>query len=277
MTHFTTEALPSNDDTRSEEAISYPPCVVGYIRVSTDKQMLGTGTVRQRDAIEAYARAANIKIVEIFEESHSAVDDTPLQERPEFAKATEMARRMACPILVEKFDRLSRNQMVYAEWRESSRVRIVAVCEEDVFDTPGERARIAAAAANAEAKAAGQNAAYTRMRAEGRPIGNPKPSSRAHERSAEIRRQFAQQRHLKIADVLDELGHDLPRPDLARVLNDRGISSSSGKPWTPGRLATDHKKVLKILATRVQRARASDSQDEADWAEMTKQPGFAIF
>lgn len=276
MTSSDTEAQLLPEHLTSTEPASHRSAVA-YVRVSTDRQMAGVGTVRQRNAIEAYARAADIKIIEFFEESHSAADDTPLHERPELAKAVDMALRCGCPIFVERFDRLSRNPILHDEWRRTSRVRVIAVCEEDVFDTPGERARIAAAGADAEAKAAGQAAAYARMRAEGRPIGNPKPSSRAHERSADIRRHFARARHLKIVDVLDELGHDLSRPDLVRALNERGILSSTGKPWTPGLLAPDHKKALEIWRGRVEASAAKDVQDEADRIELEKNPRFGIF
>lgn len=250
---------------------------VAYVRVSTDKQLAGSGTDRQRRAIEAYAGAAGIKILEVFEESHSATDSTPLQDRPEWARAVDLALRRGCPILVERFDRLSRNMQAYDEWRRRYPVTVIAVTEEDVFQTPGERARIAAAAADADAKAAGQAATYARMRAEGRPIGNPKPSPLAHQKSADSRRHFARLRHLKIVGVLEELGHDLPRPALVRVLNERGILSSTGKPWTPGLLAYDHKKALEILRGRAEASVADNAQDEADRIEMEKNPQFGMF
>lgn len=268
---------PIHQELPSPTQLLSDTCAVGYVRVSTERQMAGSGTVRQRDAIEAYARGANVKIIEFFEESHSATDGTPLLERPEFAKAVEMALRCDCPIFIERFDRLSRNPALHAEWRKTSRVRIVAVCEEDVFETPGERARIAAAGADADAKAAGQAAAFAKMRAEGRPLGNPNPSPLAHQKSAEIRRHFARVRHLKIVDVLDELGHDLPRPDLVRALNERGILTGTGKPWTPGLLAPDHKKAIEILKARVEASEAKNDQDDADRIEMAKDPRFAMF
>ncbi|WP_411837312.1 recombinase family protein [Paracoccus sp. ME4] len=278
-----TSSSSFNSDTPIQQQLPSPTqllsdtCAVGYIRVSTEKQTVGAGTVRQREAIEAYARAANVKIIEFFEESHSATDGTPLLERPEFAKAVEMALRCDCPIFIEKFDRLSRNPALHAEWRRTSRVRIVAVCEEDLFETPGERARIAAAGVDADAKAAGQAAAYAKMRAEGRPLGNPNPSPIAHQKSAEIRRHFARVRHLKIVDVLDELGHDLPRPDLVRALNERGIRTGTGKPWTSGLLAPDYWKAIEILKARVEASEAKNDQDEADRVEMEKDPRFAMF
>lgn len=252
-------------------------CAVAYVRVSTHKQMEGSGTIRQREAIEAYARASNVKIIEFFEESHSATDGTPLQGRPEFAKAVDMALRCDCPIFIERFDRLSRNPALHDEWRRSSKVRIVAVCEEDVFETPGERARIAAARVDADAKAAGQAAAFAKMRAKGRSLGNPNPSPLSYRQSADVRRHFARLRHLKIVGVLDELGHELARPDLARALNERRIMSSTGKPWTPGLLAPDHRKAIEILKARNEAPAESDDQNEADLAEMKKNPRFGMF
>lgn len=254
---------------------------VGYVRVSTDNQLKGVGPDRQTEAINAYAGKAGVEVLTIISESHTATDATPLHEREGFAEALDWAKRFNCPILVETMDRVSRNERVFDEWRALSSIRIIPVCEQDIFDTAGERARVASASVMAKERAAKQAAAYDRKRAEGKPLGNPNPSPLANQRSVARRRTFAAQRLRKIVAVLDEMGPDTSRPDLARELNRRGIITSNGLEWTPKLLLRQHKEALAVVvearAKKAAEAEAALAQREADLEEMRKHPNFGMF
>lgn len=254
---------------------------VGYVRVSTDHQLKGVGPDRQTEAINAYADKAGVEVLTIISESHTATDSTPLHEREGFAEALDWAKRFNCPLLVETMDRVSRNERVFDEWRALSSIRIIPVCEQDIFDTAGERARVASASVMAEEKTAKQAAAFDRMRAEGKRLGNPKPSPLANQRSVARRKFFAAQRLQKIVVVLDEMGPDTSRPDLAHELNRRGVTTSNGHEWTPKRLARQHKEALAVVvearAKKASDAAAASARREADLEQMRKNPIFGMF
>lgn len=251
-------------------------CAIAYIRVSTAKQLRGWGPDAQRAAIEAYAKAASLKILDVVEEDHSATDATPLHDRPGFKLALDLAKRHSCPILVSRMHRLSRNVRSYDEFVRSFNVMIIPVCEVDTDVLPGQRARIAEAQTTAEIKAARQAAAFDRKRAAGEPIGNPNPSATTHKASVEARKRYSRQRVETIVAVMDEVGHGLSRPALAAVLNERGIRTSRGEDWNRVNIRRYHVEALRLLEERSAAAEAAKADAEEN--EMMKRvPGFGIF
>ncbi len=86
------------------------PVAVAYIRVSTQGQAkTGHGLAAQRDAIKAFAAAEGFKIAATYEESETGKGVDALDRRPQLAAALKAARRLKCPIVVSKLDRLSRD------------------------------------------------------------------------------------------------------------------------------------------------------------------------
>lgn len=81
-----------------------------YLRVSGLGQVSGDGFTRQREAIERYAAAHDIEIVEWFEE-RGVSGKTEWEERPAWS---EMIGRLngVRTILVEKLDRLARELFI---------------------------------------------------------------------------------------------------------------------------------------------------------------------
>lgn len=77
--------------------------IVAYYRVSTKKQSLGL--TAQRNAVEAYAVANNLTIVEAIEEKESGKEC----DRPGLSLAMATARKNKATLVVAKADRLSRD------------------------------------------------------------------------------------------------------------------------------------------------------------------------
>lgn len=247
-------------------------CAIGYARVSTQKQREGVGLVAQQGAIQAYAKAAPCKVLEIVEEDHSATDSSPLQDRPGFKRALDLAQLHGCPILVSRMDRLSRNGRAYDDFIRSYNVMVIPVCEVDVAVLPGQRARIAEAEAVAEFKAARQSAAFDRKRASGEPLGNPAPSASTHKASAEARRRLFLHRVELILGVMDQVGHDASRPALAAALNERGLRTSSGEEWNKANLRRYHVEAKRLITER--RGVSTETEQEEDLSNL---PGYGIF
>jgi DNA invertase Pin-like site-specific DNA recombinase len=83
--------------------------VIAYGRVSTAAQgKSGLGLDAQREAIDRFAKAEGLHIVETFTEVETAKGDT-LARRPKLAAALKAARKLKAPVLVAKLDRLSRD------------------------------------------------------------------------------------------------------------------------------------------------------------------------
>ncbi|AYO82684.1 recombinase family protein [Methylobacterium brachiatum] len=107
--------------------------IVVYVRVSTDRQgKSGLGLDGQRAAIAAFVQANGYSIVEEFEEVASGKGVDAIESRPQLAKALAKARKLKCPVLVAKLDRLSRDVAFVAGLMAQRVPFIVAELGEDV-------------------------------------------------------------------------------------------------------------------------------------------------
>lgn len=81
-----------------------PPRIVGYLRTSTDDQLLGLDA--QRDRLRDLARRRAADVAHVFTEHESGGDN----DRPELDRAIRLARRLRATLVVAKLDRLARDQ-----------------------------------------------------------------------------------------------------------------------------------------------------------------------
>jgi DNA invertase Pin-like site-specific DNA recombinase len=84
----------------------------GYLRVSGKSQVDGDGFPRQRAAIQAYADAHQIEVIEWFEE-RGISGTNELEDRPALVALLEaLLANGTSTVLVEKLDRLARDLMI---------------------------------------------------------------------------------------------------------------------------------------------------------------------
>ena len=84
--------------------------VVAYHRVSTERQgRSGLGLDAQRERCAAFAAQNGFDVVAAFTEVETGKGSDALDRRPQLAAALAAARRLRCPVLVAKLDRLSRD------------------------------------------------------------------------------------------------------------------------------------------------------------------------
>jgi DNA invertase Pin-like site-specific DNA recombinase len=81
-----------------------PHKIVGYVRTSTDDQLLGIDA--QEDRLRDIARRNAYDVDQVFVEHESGGDN----DRPELDKALRHARRIKAHLVVAKLDRLARDQ-----------------------------------------------------------------------------------------------------------------------------------------------------------------------
>src|SRR5882762_6758696 len=83
---------------------------VAYLRVSTQQQQRsGLGIEAQRAAIERFAAAESLTMIEEYSEFETGKGADALDRRPQLAAALAAARKAKCSIVVSKLDRLSRD------------------------------------------------------------------------------------------------------------------------------------------------------------------------
>src|SRR6185437_3073421 len=78
--------------------------IVGYLRTSTDDQLLGMDA--QQDRLRDIARRNSCDIDQVFIEHESGGNN----DRPELDRAIRLARRLRATLVVAKLDRLARDQ-----------------------------------------------------------------------------------------------------------------------------------------------------------------------
>ena len=81
-----------------------PHTIVGYLRTSTEDQLLGVDA--QRDRLGEIARRKRCAIAQVFTEHESGANN----DRPELDRAIRLARRLRATLVVAKLDRLARDQ-----------------------------------------------------------------------------------------------------------------------------------------------------------------------
>src|SRR4051794_18550671 len=83
---------------------------VTYLRVSSERQgRSGLGIEAQREAVRRFAETEGLELVAERVEVETGKGHDALDRRPELAAALAQARKLRCPIVVAKLDRLSRD------------------------------------------------------------------------------------------------------------------------------------------------------------------------
>jgi DNA invertase Pin-like site-specific DNA recombinase len=211
-----------------------PQRFVAYERVSTARQgTSGLGLEAQHKAIEDFARSRGADLIGRFTE----VESGRKADRPELAKALDLARLTGATLVIAKLDRLSRNAAFLLTLRDSG-VRFLAV------DMPGANdltVGIMALVAQAEREAISRRTkeALAVARARGVKLGNPNGAAalrRSDDNGKALRRTVAENadRHARdlapvIADIRAQ-GHTSLRA-IAAELNARGMLTRRGGRW----------------------------------------------
>ena len=204
---------------------------VAYSRVSTARQgRSGLGLDAQRTAVREYLAGKGWPPAAEFVE----VESGRRNDRPELARALEACRLYKATLVIAKLDRLARNAAFLLSLRDAG-VDFVACDMPDANRlTVGILACVAEAAA--EAISARTRAALAAAKARGRVLGGFKghvPSAEDTRRSAEVRRERAQEHAARVAPVLIGLrdaGLTSLRA-LAGGLNRRGVPAPGGGTW----------------------------------------------
>jgi DNA invertase Pin-like site-specific DNA recombinase len=195
---------------------------VVYTRVSTGRQgKSGLGLEAQQAMIQRFVDQEGFQIAQSFVEVQSGKDDD--QKRPQLHAALEAARKAKAPIIVAKLDRLSRDVHFISGLMKH---RVPFVVAELGADTDPFMLHIYAALAEKEGTIISERTkqALASAKAKGKQLGG----LRDHGRAA---KEAAVERAKALAPLFDELA-DKSSAEIARILNERGVATPTGKSWS---------------------------------------------
>src|SRR5689334_16048543 len=86
------------------------PQIIAYYRVSTQQQgKSGLGIEAQKQAVTRFVETEGLELAGAYVEIETGKGSDALDRRPQLAAALAHARKVKCPIVVAKLDRLSRD------------------------------------------------------------------------------------------------------------------------------------------------------------------------
>jgi len=211
---------------------------IAYLRVSSKRQARSALGIEGQLAIVQRFASERYTIEAIYVESESGAND----DRPELASALAQAKRLKCPVIVARLDRLSRDVAYIASLMAQRVPFIVAELGDDVDPF---LLHIYAALAEKERKLGGERtkAALAQAKLRGVKLGNP----RLHEARAaylDATRQARETRDAAVLDIAANRASWRTLTDLSEKCFQRGIVSRTGQ-----RLATSV--VWRVLARGV--------------------------
>lgn len=197
---------------------------ISYLRVSTDRQgVSGLGIEAQREAVQRYVACVGGNLLA----EHVEVETGRSATRPILLKSISQCRRDRAVLLIARLDRLARSVSFIASLIDSG-VEFVAV-DNPAANKPMLQMLAVFGEYERDQIAARTKAALAAAKARGVVLGaNGKVLAAAHraeaDRFAETLRGPVQSAFAKGAKTLK---------DLARHLNDAGLTTSEGSRWSP--------------------------------------------
>ncbi len=208
---------------------------VAYYRVSTDRQgKSGLGLEAQRATVADYLNGGDWTLLDEFVE----VESGKRADRPELAKALNLARRKKATLVIAKLDRLARNVAFIANLMEAG-VDFVAC---DLPDANRLTLHIMAAMAEHEREAISKRTkeALQAAKARGRKLGWAIPGrddqARASRAGVKVSKAVADQFAANVAPVIADIQRAgvTTLQGIADALNARGVKTARGRQWYAG-------------------------------------------
>src|SRR6266850_7312776 len=153
--------------------------MIVYYRVSTQRQgRSGLGLEAQRSAVTRFAESEGLAIVAEFIEVETGSGADALAQRPQLAAALAQAKKLKCPVIVAKLDRLSRDVAFIAGLMAQ---RVPFIVAELGADCDPFMLHIYAALAEKERRQISERtrAALASRKLQGTKLGNPTSAGRA--------------------------------------------------------------------------------------------------
>ena len=209
---------------------------ITYIRVSTQKQgRSGLGIEAQREAIARFAESEGFAIRAEHVEVETGKGADAIDHRPELAAALTLARKLKCPVIVAKLDRLSRD-VAFISGLMAQKVPFIVAdlgADADPF-----MLHLYAALAEKERSLISQRttAALAAKKAAGAQLGNRTNLSEASALGAAANASQADQFAANTLPIVASIRASgvASLTGIAEALNARGIRTARGGAWYAG-------------------------------------------
>lgn len=203
---------------------------IALVRVSTSEQgKSGLGLAAQESAIRAFAAAEGFDIVELFSEVASGSQG--IEDRAGLRAALAKAKKLRCPVIVAKLDRLSRDVAFISGLMSKGAPFIVAELGADVDPFV---LHLYAALGEKERKLIGQRtkAALAAKKAQGVVLGNRTNLSEAQAKGQATNAAKAEDFAAKMIPVINGLkAKSMTLDQIAAYLNNEEVKTFNGGEW----------------------------------------------
>ncbi|WP_323142804.1 recombinase family protein [Massilia phyllosphaerae] len=203
---------------------------IALIRVSTSEQgRSGLGLTAQEAAIRAFAAIEGFEIVELFSEVASGAQG--IDERAGLKAALAKAKKMKCPVIVAKLDRLSRDVAFISGLMARGVPFIVAELGSDVDPFV---LHLYAALGEKERKMIGARtkAALAAKKAQGMVLGNRTNLSEAQVKGQATNSAKAAAFAARVVPTIKQLkAQNMTLDQIAAELTSRNVATFNGGEW----------------------------------------------
>jgi DNA invertase Pin-like site-specific DNA recombinase len=204
-----------------------------YLRVSSERQgRSGLGIEAQREAVATFAAREGLILAGEFVEVETGKGSDALDRRPELAAALSAARRLKCPVIVAKLDRLSRDVHFISGLMAQ---RVPFIVAELGADADPFMLHLYAALAEKERQLISERtkAALAAKKASGATLGNRTNLPEAARMGAASTRAAADAFAKNVLPVVEQIrsAGAVSLRSIAKALNARGVRTARGGTW----------------------------------------------
>ena len=253
---------------KAKRAQAIGEAVVGYMRVSTEKQgENGISLELQENAIYNFAQDAGMTVIAVYSDVASGRGSRSIHRRAGLRKAFEACRACEAQLVVWDWSRLSREASTEEELLNllPPPERVHSIGDDESFESARNHARVAHAQEQRDEISKRTKAAMDERKRSGKQFGNPDIKT-VQESGRDAWSRISEDIARSIADILRSLPERkaLRRCNIADELNRRGLLTGHGLLWNASRLRGPLQRAEELLA---------GEDDEA----MRRHPTYGLF